>query len=179
MAVAVLCIKSATAQTNTATPGNTGSNMGNTGNTGTGIDNTTGNNGALQTDGIQTPSLITNHFNVDYPNNTPTWHQDGSNYRAEYMDSKTNTGRVAIYDKNGVRIGTEEQLSSGSYPSTITEYYTKKYPNETDYRIWSSNDGLGNTTYYTNRKSETIWFDKTGKYKSKTKNKSYKPENKK
>ncbi|MBA3683297.1 MAG: hypothetical protein H0W73_19340 [Bacteroidetes bacterium] len=162
MAVAVLSIKTASAQTNTATPDNTGVNT-------------------QMNTGVQTPSLITNHFNVDYPNNTATWYQDGSNYRGEYMDSKTNTGRVAIYDKNGVRIGTEEQLSNGTYPSTISEYYTKKYPNETDYQVWSTNDGLGNTTYYTNRNSETYWFDKTGKYKNKTKKRTYnnKPETKK
>lgn len=152
MAVAVFGIEAAIAQTNTATPDNTG---------------------------VQTPSLITNHFNVDYPNNTATWYMDGTNYRGEYIDSKTNMGRVAIYDKNGVRIGTEEQLSTGTYPATISDYYTKTYPNETDYQVWSSNDGLGNTTYYTNRKSETIWFDKTGKYKSKNKTKSYKTQTKK
>jgi hypothetical protein len=159
MAVAVLGIKTATSQTNTATPDNIGVNN-------------------EVNSGVQTPSLITNHFNVDYPNNTATWYQDGSNYRGEYIDSKTNVGRSVIYDKNGVRIGTEEQLSTGAYPSAISEYYTKKYPNEPDYQIWSSNDGLGNTMYYTNRNSETLWFDKTGKYKNKTKKKVYKAQNK-
>lgn len=153
MAIAVFSIEMATAQTNTATPDNTM--------------------------GVQTPSLISNHFGIDYPNNNAIWYQDGSNYRAEYIDSKTNLGRSVTYNKNGVRIGTEEQLSSGSFPSGISDYYTKKYPNETDYQVWSSNDGLGNITYYTNRKSETLWFDKTGKYKTKTKKKTYKTPTKK
>ncbi len=152
MVATVFTIQFATAQTNTAIPDNTG---------------------------VQTPSLITNHFNVDYPNNNPTWRQDGSNYRAEYIDSKTNMGKAAIYDKNGVRIGTEEQLATGSYPITISDYYTKTYPNETDYQVWSTNDGLGNTTYYINRKSETLWFDKTGKYKNKSKTKTYQAKTKK
>lgn len=153
-AVALLGIEMAIAQTNTSVPDNSGMNT------------------------IQTPTLITSHFNIDYPNNTATWYQDGSNYRAEYMDSKTTMGRSVTYDKNGVRIGTEEQLSTGNFPSGISDYYTKKYPTESDYQVWSSNDGLGNTIYYTNRKSETIWFDKNGKYKSKTKKKSYKTQSK-
>lgn len=152
IAVAVFSIEIATSQTNTAQADNT--------------------------NGVQTPVLISTHFNVDYPNNNATWYNDGTNYRAEYMDAKTNMGKAVTYDKNGVRIGTEEQWSSGTYPSTISEYYTKTYPNESDYQVWSTNDGLGNTTYYTNRKSETIWFDKNGKYKSKTKKKSYKAQSK-
>ncbi len=155
MVAAVFSIQLATAQTNTATPDNT------------------------MASSMQTPTLITNHFNVDYPNNNVTWYQDGSNYRGEFIDSKTNMGRVAIYDKNGVRIGTEEQLTTGAYPTTISDYYTKKYPNESGYEVWSTNDGLGNTTYYTNRNSETIWFDKSGKYKSKSKKKTYKTQEKK
>ncbi|MEO6305938.1 MAG: hypothetical protein ABIP51_22520 [Bacteroidia bacterium] len=145
------------AQKNTATPGtNNGVNSNTQSDMGT----------------IQTPSIITNHFDIDYPNNTAIWYKDGSNYRAEYSDSKSNIGRSATYDKNGVRIGTEEQLSSGNYPTEISDYYTKKYPNE-EYQVWSSKDGMGNTTYYTTHNNETLWYDKAGKFTSKTKKKSY------
>ncbi len=137
------------AQTNTATPG-------------------TMYNGVE----VQTPAVITNHFNVDYPNTNATWYKDGVDYRAEYTDGN-NINKSVTYNKDGARIGTESQLSSGDYPSTISDYYTKKYPNE-DYQVWSSVDGAGNTTYYTNHKSETLWFDKSGKYTSKSKKKTYK-----
>ena len=144
-----LCINVTTAQTNTATPG-------------------TMYNGTE----VQTPGVVTNHFNVDYPNtNNATWYKDGSDYRAEYTDGN-NMGRSVTYNKDGMRIGTEAQLSNSDYPSAIGDYYTKKYPNE-DYQVWSSVDGAGNTTYYTNHKSETLWFDKSGKYTSKSKKKTY------
>jgi len=141
--LAAFGINAMVAQTNTATPDY-------------------GNNAPLST-----PNTITSKFNADYPNNNPTWTSDNGTYRAQYMDGTTNMGRSVIYDKDGTMMSREEQLSNTSYPMPIVDYYSKTYPNE-KYDVWSTTDKAGNTTYYTNRNDETIWFDKNGKYKSKT-----------
>lgn len=121
--------------------------------------------------GIQTPNTITNRFSTDYPNMNATWTMDGKNYRAEYMDNSR--WHSVTYDANGKMTNREEQLTMGNYPSAIGDYYTKNYPNE-KYEVWSSTDGDGKTSYFTNRNSETLWFDNSGKYKNKSKAKERK-----
>lgn len=120
---------------------------------------------------VQAPDAISTRFNNDYPNLQPTWTMDGSNYRADYSDGSVN--RSVIYDPQGKVMSREEQLNTNAYPTTIGDYYTKNYPSE-KYNVWSSTDANGEMTYYTKRNSETIWFDKSGKYKATTKTKTVK-----
>jgi len=141
IAVAAFCFNVLTAQTNT---------------------NTTPNSNSMN-NGVQVPNNVSNSFGTAYPNTTPTWTMDGTTYRANYMNGSSS--RSAIYDKNGTLLSREEQMMDGTYPSVITDYYKKNYPTE-KYQVWSSTDASGNKTYYTNRNSETIWFDKDGNYKS-------------
>lgn len=122
--------------------------------------------------GITPPSTITNRFSTEYPNLTPTWQMDGTNYSAQYTDRTTNMGRIVVYDKNGNVIRTESEMGDDTYPQAIGDYYSKNYPSEKDYTIWSSDDGKGNTTYYSKRKSGTVWFDKNGKYMTNKSNKN-------
>lgn len=153
-----LTVSTVISQTTTATPNN-----------GVGTSNTPND--------PATPNSITNRFNTDYPNTNPTWSREGSNYRADYWQGTM--GRSITYDMNGNMISRNEQLSSGSFPSGISDYYSKKHPNE-QFDVWSSTDANGNLTYYTNRNSEVYWFDKSGKYtrSSKSKTKSQVPEQK-
>ena len=120
---------------------------------------------------VQAPSGVSTRFSNDYPNMQPTWTMDGSNYRADYTDGSLN--RSVIYDPSGKMMSKEEMLGNGTYPSTIGDYYTKNYPNE-KYEVWSSTDPSGDMSYYTKRNSETVWFDKSGKYKKTTKTKTVK-----
>lgn len=129
------------------------------------------NTGMSPSTNVQTPSTVTTRFSNDYPGMDATWSMDGSNYRADYTDGAIN--RSVIYDQKGKMLSREEQMRSNTYPSSIGDYYTKNYPNE-KYDVWSSTDPDGTTTYYTKRNSETIWFDKSGKYKSTTKTKNVK-----
>lgn len=117
---------------------------------------------------MQTPGPVSTRFTTDHPNTQASWTMDGSNYRANYTDGSVHHG--ATYDAKGKLISTDEQLGAGAYPAEIGDYYTKTYPNET-YEVWSSTDAKGEKTFYTTRNSETVWFDKSGKYKSTMKTK--------
>jgi hypothetical protein len=118
---------------------------------------------------LSTPSTLTSKFNSDYPNNNPTWTMDDGYYRAQYRDVNTNTDRYITYDKDGNVIVQGDRVMPDKYPAPINEYYTKTYPNQTITEVWSSTDKKGNTTYYTRNTTETLWFDKDGKYYKTTK----------
>ena len=143
-AALLACATEFTAQTNTAMPASTN---------------------------VQAPASVSTRFNNDYPGMQPAWTMDGANYRADYLDGGIN--RSVIYDPKGKMLSKEEQLGNGTYPSTIGDYYTKKYPGE-KYQVWSSTNPNGERTYYTKRNSETVWFDKDGKYKTTMKTKTVK-----
>lgn len=114
---------------------------------------------------LQTPSSVNSRYSTDYPNTTPAWSMDGSDYRADYNDG---TNHSVVYDKSGNRLSTDNEMREGAYPAGINDYYKTNYPSET-YTVWSSQDKSGETSYYVKRKTEKVWFDKNGKYKSKTK----------
>jgi hypothetical protein len=160
----VAALNTAYAQTTTPTTGNSNGSTSNSG-------NSNGNTSTSGNANVNTPTGVLNSYNRDYPNTNATWTMDGNNYRADYSNNGMN--QAAIYDRNGNRLSSERQLSQGSYPSAISDYYTSNYPNE-QYNVWSSQDKAGNTTYYVKRNEEMVWFDKNGKYKNKTKIKSSK-----
>jgi len=111
----------------------------------------------------QVPGSVSKRFNTDYPSTNSTWTTAGTNYRAEYMDPKTKTGRAVYYDTNGNPVGMERELSRSEYPASINEYYTASYPNE-EYRVWTSDDKTGKRNYFITRKTEVVWFDDKGTY---------------
>lgn len=113
------------------------------------------------------PGTVNQRFSTDYPDMKPNWSASGTNYRAEYTDTDSKLGRAVLYDQNGNPVGKELELSPTEYPKTITEYYTATYPNE-EYRVWSTEDMTGKRNYFVTRKSEVIWFDDKGVYKTKT-----------
>jgi hypothetical protein len=109
------------------------------------------------------PAGVNARFGTDYPNTSATWRMDGSDYTATWMDKSTNMNRSVTYDKNGNLISNDNEMSSGSYPNGISDYYSQNYPGE-DYKVWSSKDAKGNTTYYTMRNGKKVRFDKNGQY---------------
>jgi hypothetical protein len=111
----------------------------------------------------QVPGTVSSRFSTDYPNTNTTWTMSGKNYRAEYMDPKTNSGRAVVYDQNGNPLGMEREVSRTDLPPTINEYYTATYPNE-EYRVWTNDDKTGKKSYYITRKSEVLWFDDKGAF---------------
>ncbi|MES2678240.1 MAG: hypothetical protein V4635_00075 [Bacteroidota bacterium] len=147
-ALLLLTISGYVAQTNTATP-NTGNVTSNAAND------------------PQTPNTITNRFNTDYPNSHPTWDRSGAHYRANYTMGTLK--RSIIYDVNGRVLSRREELTSDAFPLPIVEYYNHKFPKE-PLSIWQTTDVDGNKIYYTERGTDTYWFDKSGKYKKQTRN---------
>ena len=115
--------------------------------------------------GITPPSSVSDKFSKENPNTNATWHMDGDNYSAEYMNNSTSLGKNVVYDRNGNVIRTDNEMSPDglNYPASIGDYHSKNFPNE-GYRVWSTDDGKGNKWFYTKRKNGTIWFDKDGKY---------------
>jgi len=109
------------------------------------------------------PDNLRNRFSTDFPDQKPMWTMDGSKYRAEYKDQVTGTGRAIIYDGKGNPMYTEVELKNNDYPVTISDYYSRTYPNE-KYSVWSSQDNEGVPNFQINRNSETILFDEQGNY---------------
>src|ERR1700752_1197053 len=120
-------INAATAQVNTGT--NTGTNSG----------------------VINVPPDVNVRFGKDNPYVSPTWTMDGDYYSATFKDKNTNMGRVIVYDKNGTVIRSDNEMGTGTYPDLINDYYRNNYPGEKEYKIWSSMDNNGTTTYYSKR----------------------------
>ncbi|HOZ87165.1 MAG TPA: hypothetical protein PL029_05355 [Bacteroidia bacterium] len=115
----------------------------------------------------QTPNTITNRFNADYPNSHPTWDRSGANYRAKY--NMGTLKRTIVYDVNGRVVSREEELTSDAFPLPVVEYYNRKFPGE-QATVFLKTDLDGNKIYYAEHGADTYWFDKSGKYKKKTRN---------
>jgi len=124
---------------------------------------TTTQQGSVMQPQMQVPGNVSKRFTTDYPNTNSTWTKSGTNYRAEYMDTKSKTGRAVVYDMNGNPVGMERELSRSDYPANINQYYTASYPNE-EYRIWTSDDKTGKQTYFIPRKTEILYFDDKGTF---------------
>lgn len=105
------------------------------------------------------PASAKTSFVQENPEAQPTWIMDGKNYKAEYVD-EANVAHARVYDASGSIMWRDDEMSS--YPTPISDYYTKTYPGE-GYMIWSHIDNNGVTTYYAFHNSETLWFDKDGK----------------
>lgn len=127
---------------------------------------------------VDLPAPVTTKFNAEYPGVTPQWQMDGDNYSAWYVDQKTSLGRTVLYDMNGNIVRTDNETRRAYYPVEIDNYYSLHHPSE-EYKVWMSEDGKGNKTYYSTYKSRTLWFDKDGKYLSDKMAKSSKSSGKK
>jgi hypothetical protein len=115
---------------------------------------------------VNVPLVVKTKFSRDYPNSIPDWGLDGSYYSAVYYDQVNNLGRAVVYDKSGKVIRVDTEMSAGSYPLAINDYYLQNYPDE-GYTVWSSKDRAGMLMYYSTRQGKKIWFDKNGKHSAK------------
>ena len=172
--LAVLSLNALSAQNSTPAtnpPSGTGTNSNDRSNSGNmstypGRSNTPSSTQTQQyNQNVQVPGGVSKRYNTDYPNMQSSWSMNGKNYRADYMDTKTNKGRAVIYYPSGNPLMTERELGTGDYPRSINEYYNTNYPNE-KYKVWSSEDNTGKRSYYVTRKSDVIWFDDKGTYRS-------------
>jgi len=116
--------------------------------------------------GAQVPPFISTRFNSDYPNMHAVWTLEGENFRADFTEGTLD--RSVTYNKNGRLLQREEELAKDNYPLAIGTYCSQHYPKE-QYAVWSRYDSTGALSYYISRDTETLWFDKSGKYKMRSK----------
>jgi hypothetical protein len=110
----------------------------------------------------QVPAEIRDKFNNERPGVPAVWRKDGDNYMVNFTDPDSNRGQIIVYDKNGAVLRRESELDNTAYPQSISEYYFRHYPGE-KFRTWASEDQQGVKTFFIDRKSEIIRFDKDGK----------------
>lgn len=111
---------------------------------------------------IDVPKEIKTLFTDAYPNaGEIIWTKDSSAYKVNFID-KENLHHIIVYDEKGKLIRNERELVQKDIPSQIQQYYQDKFPTEHSFSVWLVEDAEGNQTYYSNRKDETIYFDKTG-----------------
>ena len=79
-------------------------------------------------------------------------------------------GHIITYDEYGNQLSKQEQLSPGAFPVPIDKYIVQHYPNQ-KFVIWSLVNADGTNLYYFTRAPETIWFDPTGNFRNRTRNK--------
>lgn len=112
---------------------------------------------------VAPPENVTTAFNTEYPGNTNvSWKVKGNNFWVTYTDPKTNLGHVIIYNKEGKIVRRENEVDKLTYPSEISDYYTKQYPKE-KFQVWQTERTAGQTYYFITRKGKVLWFDQTGK----------------
>jgi hypothetical protein len=118
------------------------------------------------TDYNSVPNNISQQFKKDYPNSSAEWVVDGdNNYLAEFKNPTTKGSTIVVYDRDGRLVRTESEIADKSYPNEIDNYYSKQFPNA-QYKVWSSKDARGNSTYYIKHNGDVHWFDKEGKFTS-------------
>lgn len=114
-------------------------------------------------DASTTPEAITKHFNNDYPNEIATWHKDGDNYKAYYIDSQTKLRRTVVYDKNGNDISEDYELEYNEIPYGIVNYYSSTSKQDNNYHVWERETNKGEIVYVSKMDGKTAYFDKNGK----------------
>jgi hypothetical protein len=111
---------------------------------------------------VKVPETITKKFTEANPGvENVKWSRDSVNYKVTFSDAAQHES-IVYYDADGKVIRSERQLMEKDVPTAIRQYYSDKYPNENSFSVWVVEDAEGNRSYYTNRKDETIYFDKTG-----------------
>jgi hypothetical protein len=122
----------------------------------------------------QAPERVQTTFKTKYPDaQGTTWITVGGNYQATYMD-KNGVHNVVVFNNDGSIVRTESEMNMKEYPTTVTTYYEKNYPDEKNYHVWVVTDADGNKTYYipSEHKGVRYYFDKTGNYLRQEKNKA-------
>jgi hypothetical protein len=107
------------------------------------------------------PSGVKDKFNKEHPGVPATWTKDGENLKVNYVDPDSNKGQVLVYDHNGSVLRRESELDNATYPPKINDYFISHYPGE-KFKTWASEDPAGVKTFFIDRKSEIIWFDREG-----------------
>lgn len=116
-----------------------------------------------ETSPAQVPGNISEKFMKEHPAVSPSWKTEGKNYKAFYTDPKTHMGQLVVFDDKGNVLRQESELDKLAYPASINDYHAKNYPNE-EYKLWSVQDKTGVNTFYSERNSQVLWFDKNGNY---------------
>jgi hypothetical protein len=112
---------------------------------------------------VTPPESVTTAFNNENAGNSNvSWKVEGDNYWVSYTDPKSNLGHIIVYDKDGKVVRKENEVDNLTYPSAISDYYSKQYPKES-YKVWQTERSPGHTYYFISRKGKVLWFDQTGK----------------
>jgi len=126
-------------------------------------------NASRTDEGDKVPERIKLSFDKAYPNNIAAWSIAKKRYMAEFKDS-LHYGHIITYDQYGNLKTIQDEMSPGTFPVPIDEYIVKRYPNQS-FTIWFMQNTDGTKLYYFTRENETLWFDPTGEFRNKTKNK--------
>jgi len=126
-------------------------------------------NGTLSDQGDKVPERVKLMFDKTYPRNIAAWSIESNHYMAEYKDT-LRAGHIVTYDQYGNELSKQQELGRDAFPAPIDEYITTNYPNQ-NFPVWQIMNSDGTSLYYFTRSPETIWFDTTGKFRNKTKNK--------
>lgn len=108
------------------------------------------------------PDAVKIVFLKENPDADATWKKEDTNYRAQYID-RLNLAHIRVYDKAGNMVYRDDVMEN--YPAPAHNFLTTKYPGE-GFSLWSRIDNKGTLSYYTYRNSDTLWFDKDGKFVS-------------
>lgn len=112
---------------------------------------------------VAPPENIRTKFESDFPGKTEVrWKVEKNNFKVMYTDPETKLGHVIVYDKDGKVMRKENEVDKLTYPSSINDYYSKKYPKES-FEVWQTEIVPGETRYFIKRKNKTLWFDQSGK----------------
>lgn len=115
------------------------------------------------TNSIGVPDRLMEKFRKDYPAAIDaTWSkEENEGYKVMFKDPP-NTRQVIIYDKDWKVNRKETELDSKQVPDSIINYYKQNDPQETNYRVWLTEDPSGRT-YYSNGTEFGVFFDMNGK----------------
>lgn len=110
------------------------------------------------------PAPVVNQFKKDYPTFTPTWSREGDDYRADYVNPSNGNFGMVVYSKNARVLHSETELEANSYPGSINDYHQSNLPAKR-YKVYSTKDTSGTTSFYSTSDGQTYYFDKDGHFR--------------
>lgn len=109
-----------------------------------------------------TPPTLLDYFARKHPGVTPYWGTEKRHYVVRYIDPETELGHVIHYDRHGVVLRREDEISPEDSPRSLRAFFEKNYPGES-LRIWAYNEGTV-MKYFIRHHSRVLWFDQDGNY---------------
>ncbi len=109
------------------------------------------------------PDKLTEKFRRDYPMAIEMkWSkEENGNYKVLFKDPP-NTQQLIIYDKDWKVIRKETELDSKQVPDSIINYYKQNYPQESNYKVWLTED-INGRLYHSDGTEFGLYFDLNGK----------------